>query len=92
MRQRQLSAMTGDELDAAFWSEFDANNNGTTTAAPSVSTPKPSGPDAGNARPPIPVEPEIDETPNGPIEENSIPLIPREPEPDNSRPFIEEEV
>ena len=50
-----------------FGSELDANNNGTTTAAASVSTPKRAGPDSGNTRPPILIEPEIDETPNGPI-------------------------
>jgi len=85
--------MTGDELDAAFWSEFDANNTATTTtAAPSVETPNPAGPDAGNNRSPIPIEPEIDENSIVPEEENAQPLIPREPEPDNSRPVIEEDI
>ena len=34
LRQRQLAAQTGDELDAAYWSQFDAKNS--TTATPKV--------------------------------------------------------
>ena len=77
--------MTGDEFDAAFWSEYDSKNQTTTTAtkAPNGRTQKPPGSGGKNERQPIPIEPEI----------NSQSFVPVEPESDenNSRPFIEEE-
>ena len=52
MRQRQLAAMTGDELDAEFWSHYDANNGTFPTTQPQS--------EIDTTRPYIPTEPETD--------------------------------
>ena len=89
-RQRQQAAKSGEEFDAEFWSQFDAN---TTTASPNTTVAATTKPEAETTRPFIPVEPEVEkEKVTEPKVATTRPFIPPEPEVvEPQRPFIPEE-
>ena len=91
-RQRQQAAKSGEEFDAEFWSQFDAN---TTIASPNATVAATTKPEAETTRPFIPVEPEVEKekvTEPKEIVEPEVattrPFIPPEPEIKTTRPFI----